>query len=71
MNCFKGRLAPGRNFSLEFQHKRGFVPSDHISARTVEEIVREIVQAYPGSNQSQIVESARERDCSKRQVEAC
>jgi hypothetical protein len=72
MTCFKGRLAPGQNFGLEFQHKRGFVACDHFTpARTAQEIVSEILEVSPGSNQSEIVEGARARGCSKRQVEAC
>jgi hypothetical protein len=72
MTCFKGRLAPGQDFGLEFKEKRGFVACDRVSlAKTVEEIVREILAANPGRNQSEIVEAARSRGCSKGQIEKC
>ncbi len=40
MTCFKGRLAPGQNFGLEFQENSGFVACERFTpAKTVEEIV--------------------------------
>jgi hypothetical protein len=72
MTCFKGRLAPGQNFGLEFQHKRGFVPCDHfIPTKTVTEVVREWIESHPGSNQSQIVDAVRVRGFGKGQITKC
>ncbi len=72
MNCFKGRLAPGQNFGLEFCQRRGFIECEnHTPTQTVGEILSEIVAAKPGSNQSQLVKLAQGRGCTKRQVEEC
>ena len=72
LKCFKGRLMPGQNFELEFRAKEGFVACE-ASARkeTVEEIITEILQSNPGSNQSQIVQLGRDRGCRKGQLEQC
>jgi AAA domain len=72
LKCFKGRLMPGQNFELEFRAKEGFVACEVATrTQTVEEIIAEILQANPGSNQTKIVRLGRIRGCSKRQVEQC
>jgi hypothetical protein len=72
LKCFKGRLMPGQNFELEFRAKEGFVACA-VAARTgtVEEIITEILQANPGSNQTEIVRLGRNRGCGKGQLEQC
>jgi hypothetical protein len=72
MNCFKGRLTPAQSFGLEFRAHEGFVPCEHSEpARTTEEIIAEILEANPNSNQKYVVAAAREKGCSKRQAEEC
>jgi hypothetical protein len=72
MTCFKGRLMPGQNFGLEFHHKEGFVPCEHVQiVLSVEEIIREILAEHSGSNQSAIVSMARAKGCGKGQIEKC
>lgn len=71
LSCFKGRLAPGQSFGLEFREKQGFVSCDVPRTRTVQEIISEIVEAHPGRNQTQIVTMARALGCTKRQAEDC
>src|ERR1035438_5420655 len=72
MTCFKGRLAPGQNFGLEYQHKKGFVPCDHFTpVKTVTEAVSVFLEAKPASNQSKIVAAVREQGFTKRQIEGC
>ncbi len=72
LKCFKGRLTPGQNFALEFRANEGFVACD-VAARmgTVEEIITEILQASPGTNQTEIVRLGRIRGCGKGQLEQC
>jgi hypothetical protein len=72
LRCFKGRLMPGQNFELEFRAKEGFVACE-VSAptMTVEEIITEILQENPGSNQTEIVRLGRGRGCGKGQLEQC
>jgi hypothetical protein len=72
MECFKARLAPGRNFGMEFKKRRGFVSckaSEH--AKTATEIIAEILAESPRSNQSEIVRLGRSRGCGKGQLEQC
>lgn len=70
MSCFKGRLSPGQSFAMEFRQKQGFVPCERGDrTKTVTEIISEILEAKPGSNQMQIVTLARQQGCSKRQAE--
>jgi hypothetical protein len=72
MNCFKARMAPGRNFGMEFRKGKGFVTGEVFRpTRTVTEIVTEIVEEHPNSNQSDIVQLARAEGCSKGQIEDC
>jgi hypothetical protein len=72
MNCFKGRLAPGQNFAMEFRDKAGFVPCEPSEpVRTIREIISEILEANPASNQKQVVTMARQQGCTKRQAEEC
>jgi hypothetical protein len=72
MTCFKGRLMPGQDFGLEFRTKEGFIPCDQVpEVRSVEEIIREILEMHPGRNQSEIVELARAQGCGKGQIEKC
>lgn len=71
MSCFKGRLVPGQSFGLEFRPKQGFVSCEAPQVCGVQEIVSEILRAASGSNQKQIIAKAREKGCTKRQVEAC
>jgi hypothetical protein len=69
MKCFKGRLAPGQDFGLEFRQGQGFVASEACKIRTVSEIITEILQEHPGSNQSQIVKLADGSGIAKGQIE--
>jgi hypothetical protein len=72
LKCFKGRLAPGQNFAMEFRDKEGFVPSDvPARTRTVTEIITEILDLQPNSNQSEIVRQGQVQGCTKRQIEDC
>ncbi|MCX6624787.1 MAG: AAA family ATPase [Acidobacteria bacterium] len=72
LKCFKGRLMPGQNFELEFRAKEGFVACDVVTrTATVVEIITDILQSNPGSNQSQIVRLGRDRACRKGQLEQC
>jgi archaellum biogenesis ATPase FlaH len=69
LSCFKGRLVPGQSFGFEFREGQGFVSCDPPRVRSVNEIISEILEACPKSNQSQIVTKARAMGCTKRQVE--
>jgi hypothetical protein len=56
MTCFKARLAPGRSFGMEFKRRRGFIPCEAFNpTRTAKEIITEILEAKPNSNQTEIV----------------
>jgi hypothetical protein len=71
---FKARFALGRDLGLEFVPKKGFIACevpDQPTARDAMQGVIEIVTAYPGSNQSQIVKRAQEAGIGKHQVEDC
>jgi hypothetical protein len=71
---FKGRFAPGRHLGLEFVPKKGFFAcdvADQRAARDAMQAVIEIVEANPGSNQSQIVSLAQQAGIGKHQVEDC
>lgn len=72
LKCFKGRLAPGHNFEMEFREREGFVACD-VSARTrtVEEIITEILETHPNSNQTEIMRQGQAQGCSKRQIVDC
>jgi predicted ATP-dependent serine protease len=67
LNCFKSRLALGRNFSMEFRRGLGFVAAE---SRKVTEIIDEVLREHPGSNQSEVIKLCAARGCSKSQVEA-
>jgi hypothetical protein len=57
---------------MEFRAKEGFVACEvSARARTVEEIITEILRAKPGSNQSEIVELGRDRGGGKGQLLQC
>jgi hypothetical protein len=72
MNCFKARLAAGQHFGMQFEKGKGFIPSDAFEpAKTVFEVVAEILEATPNRNQSEIVQLAKEKGCSKGEVETC
>ena len=72
LRCFKGRLAPGMNFGLEFSEGEGFVACDvPKSPKTVEKVVEEILKTYPGSNQTKIIGLGRRQQFSKRKIEDC
>ena len=70
LKCFKGRLMPGQNFGLEFRPREGFVACEFAArTKTVEEVITEILQANPGSNQKKIVALGRAYGCGKGQLE--
>jgi hypothetical protein len=72
LKCFKGRLMPGQNFELEFRANEGFVACEVTSRTgTVEEIITEILEANPGSNQTEIVRLGRSRGYGKGQLQQC
>jgi archaellum biogenesis ATPase FlaH len=72
ITCFKGRLAPGQNFELEYCQKQGFIQCENFApTKTVEEIICEILGNHPRSNQSQVVKMALAQGCTKRQAEDC
>jgi hypothetical protein len=72
LTCFKGRLTPGKNYALEFRKRQGFVACRYIpSKQRVEDVVTEILEATPRINQKEIIRQARERGCSKGQIESC
>src|ERR1019366_7901846 len=72
MNCFKARLAPPRHFGMEFRKRHGFVSRDpRARARTVTEIVTEILTEFPDSNQTEIVRLGRAAGCKRQQIESC
>jgi hypothetical protein len=70
MECFKARLAPGRNFGMEFQKRRGFISCklpEH--AETATGIIAAILAENPNSNQREIVRIGQSRGCGKGQME--
>jgi AAA domain len=70
MSCFKARLAPPRNFGMEFKKELGFVSCEAFRpALTVTEIIAEVLAANPGSNQSQVTQIAVHLGLTKRQIE--
>jgi hypothetical protein len=72
MTCFKARLAQGRNFGMEFKKHRGFIASDAFKpTRTTTEIVTEILEANPNSNQTEVVRLGKAEGAGKRQIEDC
>jgi hypothetical protein len=72
MNCFKARLAPGKDFGMRFQRGRGFVCSDaYRTTRTVSEIIVEILTTNPDCNQTRVLELGHSMGCSKCQIERC
>lgn len=72
MTCFKSRLAPGRNFGMEFKKGQGFISSEAFTpAKTTEQIITEILEANPNSNQTEIVRLGKAQGCTKRQIENC
>jgi RecA-family ATPase len=56
------------NFGLEFRRGHGFVPSQ--GARTVAEVITQIITANPDCNQRTIIELGRAQGYSKGQLEA-
>jgi AAA domain len=72
LTCFKARLAPGQNFGMRFEKNRGFISSTSSTRlRTTEEVVFEVITENPRTNGKKITDLARERGCSKNQVERC
>jgi len=72
MTCFKARLAPGQNFGMEFKKRQGFIPCEaFMFTRTAEQIITEILEANPNSNQTTIVDLGVKQGCTKRQIENC
>jgi hypothetical protein len=72
MNCFKARLAPGRDFGMRFQQGRGFECTDAFrTTTTVTEIIVEILRTNPDCNQRRAIELGRGMGCSKSQIERC
>jgi hypothetical protein len=70
MNCFKARLAPPRNFGMEFKKELGFVACEAQKLTlNPREIIAEILAASPGSNQSEVTRIALPLGLTKRQVE--
>jgi len=71
---FKARYAPGKNFGLEFIHRRGFVACEVPYPPTAPdpmETVINLVAENPGKNQGEIVAMAKQAGISKHRVEAC
>jgi hypothetical protein len=68
LTCFKGRLAPGQNFTMELRKGRGFVAVEHQS-KSVTDIIAEILGSQPRSNQSEIIRLCQARGCGKGQIE--
>jgi len=72
LTCFKGRLAPGRNFNMKFQKGRGFLPTvGGERQRSATEVVAEVLANAPNCNQTQLVALARDQGLTKSQTEAC
>ena len=72
LTCFKGRLAPGQNFSMKFKKGHGFLPtSGGERQRGATEVVAELLAEAPNRNQTQIVAWAREQGITKARIEAC
>jgi archaellum biogenesis ATPase FlaH len=71
---FKARYAPGKNFGLEFIHRRGFVacevPDPPNSPDPMQAVIN-IVAENPGRNQGEIVALAMQAGISKHQAEEC
>jgi len=71
---FKARFALGRDLGLEFMPKKGFVSCempDQTAAADAMKAIIEIVNAYPRSNQSQIVAMAQDTGISKHKTNEC
>ncbi|MEP7354860.1 MAG: AAA family ATPase [Acidobacteriota bacterium] len=72
MKCYKARLAPGQNFSMEFCAGQGFVPCDFVRPiLTVTEFVAELLADGRSLNQQQITARARERKYTSSQIKNC
>jgi hypothetical protein len=72
MTCFKARLAPPRHFGLEFRTREGFIARDAATlTRTATQVVTEILELNPNSNQTEIVRLGKESGFTKRQIENC
>jgi hypothetical protein len=72
LTCFKGRLAPGQNFGMEFRQGQGFVARNAFErTRTTTEVVKEIISTHPSINQKKVIEIGRTQGCGKRQLEDC
>lgn len=70
MKCFKGRLAPGQDFGIEFRQGQGFVASEAArQTRTVTEFITDILREHPRSNQSEVVKLAEGSGIAKGQIE--
>jgi hypothetical protein len=72
MTCFKARLAPPRHFGMKFKKGRGFIPRGSPPlTRTATEIITEILEANPNSNQTKIVQLGRGQGCTNQQLRDC
>jgi hypothetical protein len=74
MKNFKSRFSPSRNFGLEFQSGRGFVPVDVPQAMqrpSTETVVNQILSEHPdGINRTEIKKLAKARGVGKNAVDA-
>ena len=70
LKCFKSRITPGQDFGLQFREGFGFELCDvpeSARTRSADEVIDEILQQHPGSNQKEIIKYA-EGTLSKNQV---
>jgi hypothetical protein len=57
---------------MEFKKRQGFIPCEaFMFTRTAEQIITEILEANPNSNQTTIVDLGVKQGCTKRQIENC
>src|SRR5262249_20299119 len=68
LTCFKSRLAPGQNFTMEFRKGIGFLSVEQQS-KSVTDIIADILASHPRSNQSEIVRRCQAAGCAKGQIE--
>ena len=70
MTCFKARLAPGKNFGMKFVKGQGFLLGEPLEPiKTLNEVVEEILEANPNSNQSEIIRLAQALGFAKGKIE--